>query len=302
MTPLALTLVTISTFTHAGWNYMGKRRSPSAAFFLMASLAALAVLSPLLFFYARAIALIPPWVWALLLLTGVCQATYYAALAGAYRFGDLSVAYPLARALPVLLVMLITTLLGLGKPISLIGYVGIFTVAAGCLFVPIPHFREFRPSSYLNLCCAMAALAACGTTGYTIIDSVALAQLRALPQLRMNAVEISILYIFLETAATALMLGGYVLLRSHERASFQAMIHTGWGYAAVTGLIITGTYGLVLAAMAYTTNVSYLAAFRQLSIPLGALLGISLQKEPAFIPKIVGVGIVLAGLVLIGIA
>ena len=41
------------------------------------------------------------------------------------------------------------------------------------------------------------------------------------------------------------------------------------------------TYGLVLASMAHVTNVSYAAAFRQLSIPLGAFLGIWLQKEPS---------------------
>ena len=39
-------------------------------------------------------------------------------------------------------------------------------------------------------------------------------------------------------------------------------------------MIITGAYGLVLAAMAYVPNVSYVAAFRQMSIPLGAILGV----------------------------
>ena len=31
MTPIALVLVTISTFSHALWNYLGKKLNPSAA-------------------------------------------------------------------------------------------------------------------------------------------------------------------------------------------------------------------------------------------------------------------------------
>lgn len=61
------------------------------------------------------------------------------------------------------------------------------------------------------------------------------------------------------------------------------------------------TYGLVLAAMAYVSNVSYVAAFRQLSIPIGAVLGLTLQNEPRYRPKLLGIGIVSVGLVLVGI-
>jgi uncharacterized membrane protein len=61
------------------------------------------------------------------------------------------------------------------------------------------------------------------------------------------------------------------------------------------------TYGLVLAAMAYVSDVSYVAAFRQLSIPIGAVLGLTLQQEPRYQPKIIGIGVVSVGLVLVGI-
>jgi uncharacterized membrane protein len=54
--------------------------------------------------------------------------------------------------------------------------------------------------------------------------------------------------------------------------------------------------------MAHVTNVSYIAAFRQLSIPFGAMLGIIVQKEPLYRPKLVGTGVAFAGLILVGIA
>ena len=51
--------------------------------------------------------------------------------------------------------------------------------------------------------------------------------------------------------------------------------------------------------MNYVTNISYVAAFRQLSIPLGAIFGMSLLKEPCHPPKIVGILTIFIGLVMV---
>ncbi len=53
--------------------------------------------------------------------------------------------------------------------------------------------------------------------------------------------------------------------------------------------------------MNYVTDISYVAAFRQLSIPLGAIFGMWLLKEPCFPPKIAGISIIFAGLVMVAI-
>ncbi len=302
MSPIAIALVVASTFTHAFWNLIGKRRSPSAAFFLLASLIVALVLAPLILYHRRSLALVPGSVWGLLVATGACQALYYIALAGAYRYGQLSVAYPLARSLPAMLVALVTALLGLGAPINVMGIAGITLVVIGCLCIPLESFRNVRLSSYLNPCCGLALLAACGTTGYTIIDSEALARLRALPNLDLSAATLALFFMELEFFTTCIWLGLYVTTSPGERKTFTALWQSGLGSAAVTGLMIGGTYGLVLIAMGFVTNVSYLAAFRELSIPLGALLGVTFQKEPAPLPKIVGIGVVLIGLLLVGLA
>ena len=62
--------------------------------------------------------IIPPFVWLCVICSGFFLAVYMAGLAGAYRTGDMSVAYPLARALPVLFITAITLLLGLGTPVG----------------------------------------------------------------------------------------------------------------------------------------------------------------------------------------
>jgi len=54
-------------------------------------------------------------------------------------------------------------------------------------------------------------------------------------------------------------------------------------------------------SMNYVSNVSYVAAFRQLSIPLGAIFGMAFLKEPRHLPKIVGIAVIFVGLVLVGV-
>lgn len=302
MTIPAIVLVLMSTFMHAGWNLLSKRQNPSGAFFLIASLAAGLCLLPLVFLYDRALPLIPASVWVLLVVTGLCQTVYYVGLAGAYRHGDMSVAYPLARALPAILVACTSLLLGLGKPPSGWGLVGIGAVGGGCLILPLVRFRDIKLANYWNPCCALALLAACGTSGYTLVDNEALHQLRAMSISGLNSIQITWLFMALETYTTTIALSVYVMLTPVERQAFRAILQTGKHQAMITGVMITGTYGLVLMAMGYVTNISYLAAFRELSIPLGAVLGMIFQKETAHPPKLIGIGVVLVGLLLIGLA
>jgi uncharacterized membrane protein len=66
-------------------------------------------------------------------------------------------------------------------------------------------------------------------------------------------------------------------------------------------VICTSSYTLVLIAMMLATNVSYIAAFRQLSIPLGAILGIILFKETATRPKFTGIIFIFLGLLIVGL-
>ena len=131
MTLLAFILVTISAFSHAFWNFLSKRQNPQAAFFLMATSASALLLLPLLFIFRAGLAAIPPLIWGLIAATGAVQALYYIFLAAAYRSGDLSHAYPLARSLPVVFVALVSGALGRGSQIHPLAYVGFAAVTAG---------------------------------------------------------------------------------------------------------------------------------------------------------------------------
>ena len=300
MTPIAIVLVTTSALVHATWNLLGKRQNPSAGFFLIASISAGLALLPVLFFYRSSLPLLPLSLWWLLGITGIFQTIYYLGLAGAYRHGDISMAYPLLRAVPVILVTILSTIYQIGKSLSPTGIVGIILIVLGCLILPLPSLHGIQWRAYINPCCLLALLAALGTAGYTLTDNRALEILRGFPQLPTG--NATLLFIALETIATILVLAIYTTTIPAERARFRETWREGRGKAAMTGFLITGTYGLVLLAMNYATNVSYIAAFRQLSIPLAAMLGFVVQKEPATQPKVLGITLVFSGLIIIGVA
>lgn len=288
---------------HATWNFVSKRSYPSLAFFFLTAVSAALVMAPALYTYRHSVAHIATPVWILIVATGLAQAIYFFGLAGAYRAGDISLAYPLARALPVLFIAAISLLLRGGGAIGRWGLVGMVMITAGCIILPLPHFRRLRPGHYANIVTLMALVAAVGTTAYTLIDDQALRHLRSSPTVQLSTVEITLLFISLQTISTAVMLGLAAVLIKGEREQFRRLLNSRRVpvTALVTGVVIMATYGLVLAAMAYVTNVSYVAAFRQLSIPIGALLGLILAREPRFRPKLIGIGIVMIGLLLVGI-
>ena len=152
MTLHAAALIITSAFMHAGWNFISKRRSPSLAFFFVSAVFAAITISPILFIHRHVLSLVPTAVWHLVLATGLAQMVYFFGLAGAYKRGDISLAYPLARALPVLFVAAISLLWGNGGQIGRLGLLGMILITAGCIILPLPHFQKLPPTRLPGCC------------------------------------------------------------------------------------------------------------------------------------------------------
>ena len=301
MTTIAIVLLIISAFTHAGWNFISKKEHPTPAFYLVANIIGVICILPILFYYTRFLHFVPASVWLIVVISGFFLASYMGALAGAYRAGDISIAYPLTRSLPVILVFLLTLMMNTDQPTGGWFLVGIILVVAGCIILPLKAFSDFHFSNYNNLCCLLAVLAALGVTGYTVADDRALHLLRELPGKPMSPVEGTLLYMVLEGISSSIWQALFVVVNRKERQGISTVLKSYKGSAALTGIGIYFTYGIVLVAMNYVSNISYVAAFRQLSIPLGAILGMAILKETRYLPKIIGIAAIFVGLVLAGI-
>lgn len=299
MSLIAAVFLLLSAVTHAGWNFISKREHPTLSFYLVSNIVGNLLLLPIFYFYRSYIFFIPGTVWIYVTLSGFCLAVYMAALAGAYRYGDLSIAYPIARSLPAVIVTAGAVILGRDAPLGWFYYIGMIFVVGGCFLLPFISLREINFKKLINTSCLLAVLAAFFISGYTILDHEALRFLRELPNGHFNPVSATLVYMGLEAITSSIWKGILVFLIPGERNNIKEVIRDFKFAAVLTGIGIYLTYGLVLASMNYVSNISYVAVFRQLSIPLGALLGIILLNESGYRPKIFGIVMIFIGLIFV---
>jgi uncharacterized membrane protein len=301
MSWIAVALLSVSALAHAYWNLRGKSRQPSAALFLVGDGTVALLLLPLLLLSLPVLARLPARFWAFAAATGFCEALYYTGLACAYRTGHLSVIYPVVRSLPVVLVAAASVLLGRSQHIGSASLAGMGGIVAGCLLLPWPQRGGWRALGPWRVGHLWAALAGVGSAGYMLIDDSALALLRAAAGGPGASALAALRFAPLITLSTTVWLAGYVASRRAERQALAALWRSGLGYAQATGLTVWLAYGLVLVAMGYSRDVSYVTAFRQISIPIGAAFGVLLLREPLTWPKAIGVGLVFVGVVVVAL-
>jgi drug/metabolite transporter (DMT)-like permease len=293
MTITAIILILISTCLHATWNLIAKSGKPSPLFFLILTLSTVALLTPFLLLNLGGMQTIPTKFWWLLLATGIFETMYYTGLAQAYRHGDISLVYPLIRAVPVLLVPLVCFILGIGKTLSFEAVGGMVLIGVGCVMMPVKSFRTWHIRDYRGTALWWVIPGALGTVGYTIIDS------EAISLLNVDAFSVPVNVIY----------SGFINIAILPWLTLVIIFSSGWkglkdyrGKKILRPMIASAAtclaYMLILASMKYVTNVSYVAGFRQLSIPFGVILGVMILKEKFFLPRIVGCIIIMTGLVL----
>ncbi len=301
MTATAIILILISAVIHAGWNLISKKENPSGAFFLVGTAMAVILMLPGLIYFWPRLPLIPGSVWVLLAVTGFFNGLYYFSLAWAYRHGDLSLAYPLAKSVPTILLAILAFFLGKGHDIGTLAIAGILLIVVGCAILPLRQIKEFRPGNYLNFCCLLAGLAAVGTTGYTFVDDRALTLLRKLPGTPFTTVEAACIYLIMIGIICTLWLGLGVAMFKAERGYLKDVLKSSKLNALFLAFGMYGAYILVLIAMRYVTDVSYVSAFRQTCILFGAVLGITWLKEEAYPAKLAGIAAIFLGLVMVAL-
>lgn len=301
MSTTAILLILLSAGIHVSWNLVGKRSASSVAFFWLARFFSLLLVLPVLLIYGGKIFRIPGPVWILLAATGFFEALYYASLAKAYRHGEMSIAYPLVRAFPILFVAAATTLLGRGERISPLSLAGMLLVFTGCIVLPLENLARVRLQDYINMAVLLSLLAAMGTAGYSMVDDQALRLLRELPQTRLPALDAALIYSFWQTLSEVIFLLPLCLLTRRKRLELVEIVRTSSRSAFWMGMGMYAGYILVLVAMAFARDISYVVAFRQTSIPLGTLVGVLLLKERAYPLKFIGSVVIFVGLVMVGL-
>ncbi len=299
MSLLPLLLIVSSAILHASWNTLAKKSRMTEAFYAIMSLASNCLWWHVFFWTPMPIREFPMRFWLFLGMSVAADCAYCFGLIGAYRKLDMSTAYPVMRSLPILLTAAVTCLFGIGRMLSPTAVLGMFVVFVGCMVMPLGKFSDFSIHNYLNRNMLFLFIAAGGTTGYTILDKLAQDQIVPIAdELAISKPVLSMTFYVLRGVALCSVLTLYALSVRKERETWLGFFRTRKLTPILAGIFASSTYVLVLIAMNYVENVSYVQVFRQIGLVFGLLAGVIVLKEKCTLTKVLGTALIICGLVL----
>ena len=287
MSFFVIVMVLFSTFMHASWNLIARYgRSESTFYAKMLITIAVVGFIPAVWseVVTRSLTLTA---WLCVIGSGFSAGLYLFFLARAFESSDFTVVYPVARSLPVVFVALGDVLRG--RYLTPIGWLGILLVAGGCVLVPGRSFGDLSLRQYFNRSTLWMLLAALGTVGYTLLDKIAAEVVQQGPD---TAARYGYFYFTISYLP-------YSLLLRLSKPGQQRPGSMEWRLAIPAGLLSFVAYGLILWAYQLSPYASYIVAFRQFSIVLGAIMAFIIYKEQGVAVRLTGAFFITAGLVLI---
>ena len=260
---------------------MAKRGGDPVVFLWLATLASMTLLLPLGLWVIVSEGVSPaavPFVVA----TIVVHAGYFYALGRSYASGAYSLVYPVARGLGVALVPILAFAV-LDERLSPLGSVGVALVVAGIVTL---HALSAGPSALrVDRRVLWPVVTGLTIASYSLIDKAGVARINPIPYM-------------------LLMEGGCALLGLPLLAVRGAAVRSelrGWRRIVLAAAMSALAYTLVLFAFRLSKT-GYVVAARELSIVLSAVIGSLWLHEGRLAPRLVGAGVVLAGVVCIALA
>lgn len=265
--------VLCAAFMHAGWSALIKHQDEPRAISLAVAMGGGAIALVLVFF----LPLPAPASWPFLLGTTIVHIIYFQTTIAAYRHGDLTLTYPIARGMaPALATFL--ALVFLGENPSLLGWFGVCLIVMGALMTASDGLRlDLRGRTAVLFALAAAAATAC----YTLTDGQG-------ARLSGHALSFTswlmILMALSNLLVMRLMFGAEMVGRAFKRLPI----------GLVGGAASFGSYAVALWAMTQAP-ISVVAALRETSIAFAVVLGLVFLKEQPRFWRILGAVVILAG-------
>ena len=290
MTGLAVALVLVSALAHASWNLIVRRSDrPELTNWLMLSSGAL-LASPIAIFVLLAD---PPDLtgWLFIAGTTALHIGYFFTLGRAYRYGDLSLVYPIARGLGLALIPIAGVFI-LAESVSVSGGLGI-AVTRGSSGGELPTgggrgiWRQPR-----------SLLADRGVV-FAVLTGILIATYSAFDKRGVDHVE-PIVYMFMMTVGGSLGILP-LIARNYTRHDFAGEIRNHWKIGLAGGALQFTAYTLVLSAFRLSP-VSYVGPFRELGIVFGVVMAWLILKESVTLNRAIGAAAIGSGAILVAIA
>lgn len=283
----AILLVVLAAFVHATWNLLAKRASSVGPIFVFSyNLVACVAYLPWVFYLILKGGV--HWSWPIagfILLSGLIHLGYSLCLQRGYQKADFSVVYPVARGTGPML-STAGAILILGEPPSAQVILGLAAVVAGIGLIAtqgnLAAFRKPGGSTGVSWGTATGGLIA----SYTVVDAYAVKALGIAP-------------VVLDWFSNLLrfFLLAPIVIADPARARDAMRGH--WWLAIGVGLLSPLSYILVLTALNLGAPLSVVAPTREMSMMIGAVMGMIILREAVGPWRILGCAVLIAGVVLL---
>lgn len=285
MTPFALALILGSAVIHASWNLMAKQAKDGNTFIWLTSFLILPIYAP----FAIYIFLVdkPTFgqVEAIALLgTTVLHLVYFICLQAAYKIGDYTMVYPVARGTGPLLAT-IGAVYFLSETPSLLAIIGMLLIVAGV--VVISGGKKLFQASTPKKPILYGLLTGVCIASYTLWDKYAVAEV-GIPPLLLD---------YVATGCISLLLIPYVL---KNKEKLKDEWNNNRGNVLGVSILSPLSYLIVLYVL-ISSPVYYVAPLREMSILIAAYLGARLLKEGDNLRRAVAAFIMFGGVVSLAI-
>lgn len=263
---------------HAGWNALIKvgldPLSTTTLISIGSSVVAL-VLAPFVG--------LPAWAaWPWLIASVIIHLVYFASLIESYRTGDLGQVYPIARGSAPLMTATVATIF-VGENLSLIGWAGIVALVAGVLLLSARGGRHFAQIDRRAVGFALfTALTICA---YSVVDGVGARHAG-------NANAYSV-WLFI---GISIVMVPYALYR--DGPDVIPAMQNYWQRGLAGGALQVLSYGIAIWAMT-AAPIAIVATLRETSVLFGAVIAVTILKEPLRAARIIAAFLIVCGLIMI---
>ena len=279
MSSIIIITVLISTFIHATWNFLIKKsQHPYEYVQLLAVISGLVSLPFAIFFLiSESFTFLGIF---LSLLSGFIHVFYFYFLGTAYKKGDLSFVYPIARGTAVALVPLYGLFI-MRESVTSISLIGVFVVFAGIII--LGNIRHIRLVDSNNL--LLSLIVGLTVSIYTIVDKYAVSLINPI-------------FVF----SVSSFVGGFLSITLIDKrvSHFYNVAKKNLQIVLLISILSAIAYPMVLYAYKYS-SVSLVAPLREISTATAAILGIIFLKETLTFYKSIGILLIVIGAILISL-
>lgn len=282
-----LVLVTLSALIHSTWNFFFKKSEDPVIYIFWAKIFQILIYFPIIIYILYKTHLNREGI-APIIGSGIVHFFYWLFISLGYKYGDLSLVYPIARSSPLLIALF--SFFIFGEKINLYGFIGIILIISGIYFISVSNlsFKNFlKIFKKENKGLSFAFLCLITITIHSLIDKIGAKYVNP------------ILYVYLFEIISLFLFAPYVFI-TKSTENILKILNDEKYKIFYTGIGIILSYSIIIYVM-NLSKLSYVVSIREIGVIFSVLLGSIFLKEKYGFVRFISSILIFLGILLISI-